>query len=293
MAQGTQSTGPVSATGVVSSPISPQPIYGALQPIVTHQQQIIQDIYCIEPAEQLWIFELDEAPDAQDGSSGSHTVAGIGTWTPRTVKEYSWTDGYLANELTQSELIDLISTQSRAWVLMGDLEGSCDSRTIMAVGLSRTIEGTTKNYLIPVIIIPDVVADDLDLFLDFGQLFRSTLTNCDQCDDGCCHERYRSDMADAILDFKDRLDADFPISWKNLACFVGCVPALAGTPLVYAACVAACNGVLTITSGVDLVDNTQQYKADKENAKIKYCGCRNWQQINCSGGAEPDVVGCP
>lgn len=179
---------------------------------MTHQQQIIQDIYCIEPAEQLWIFELDEAPDAQDGSSGSHTVAGIGTWTPRTVKEYSWTDGYLANELTQSELIDLISTQSRAWVLMGDLEGSCDSRTIMAVGLSRTIEGTTKNYLIPVIIIPDVVADDLDLFLDFGQLFRSTLTNCDQCDDGCCHERYRSDMADAILDFKDRLDADFPIS---------------------------------------------------------------------------------
>lgn len=62
---------------------------------------------------------------------------------------------------------------------------------------------------------------------------------------------------------------------------------------MYAACVAACNGVLTITSGVDLIDNTQQYKADKENAKIKYCGCRNWQQINCSGGAEPDVVGCP
>lgn len=292
-AQETQPIGAIPTTNIVTTPISPQPFYGALQPIVDHQQQIIEDIYCTEHASQLWIFELDESPDASDGVSGSHATVGVGNWTPRTVEKYNWTEGYLAGEISLNNLIDLLSTQSRGWVLIGDLEGSCGTKTIMALGLSRYIDGTTKNYLIPVIAIPEVVADDFDLLLDFGILTRTIPANCDQCDDGCCYERYRKDIADAILDFKSRLKSDFPISWKNLACFLGCTPTLAATPFVYAICVAACNGAVTAIGGANLVNNTQQYEMDRENAKIKYCTCRNWQASNCSGGAEPDLVGCP
>lgn len=285
--------GTVTASSAKVSPVPAQPIYGALAPIVGSQQQIIQDVYCISTSNELWVFELDSSPDQGESISGTNSAAGIGTWTPRVAgAPFNWTEAFLAGEITQAELLDLWATESQVWMLIGDFQGTCGGDTIVALGMSRKIDGQTKYYLIPSVALPETIVDDLGFLSDFGVLERVDTAGCETCDSGCCWERYREDIAQAILDFKDRLRADFPISWKNIACFVGCTPALVGTPLLYAACAAACNGAVSAADAIRLQGNTQRYEDDRAAAKIQYCACLSYQENNCPP-AENDQVGCP
>lgn len=103
-------------------------------------------------------------------------------------------------------------------------------------------------------------------------------------------------MKDALDDFTDKVkNSAPPLSWRNVACFVACAPLISGTPLLYAACVLGCNGVVAgAGAGTDIVTASNELEAAEEAAKQSYCTCLAWKQANCNSTYwETDVVGCP
>lgn len=153
------------------------------------------------------------------------------------------------------------------------------------------------HYLIPLVRAPRVVYETaLAVSGRSGIALRAVAT--DPCSGGLpCDDTYRQRLKDAMMTFTQCMkDSTPPISWRNVACFVGCVPLLSGTPLLYAACVVACNGIISGAGVIDATRCANELEAAKENAKASYCACLQYQLQHCPNMAEPEnptVGGCP
>lgn len=285
---------PAVVKGGVGVPVAPQPNYGALQPIVNEQAAVMQDLFCVSPANDLWVFELDRSPIAYATAQGTHTVAGIGAWTTRVVSEYDWLEGLSNGDVSAEQWNDLVATGSQAALLIGKFDGTCSSEYIIAIGLSRVIDdGVYTHFLIPVMHVDPLVSDLLDQVPPDPIIGTIEVADCETCEWGCCDQRYRGRIQDALGDFNQCMKNNAPpFSLKNLACFVGCTPALLGTPALYAACVVVCNAGVSGSSAIEAGACMAALEADEAAALQSYCSCLDYQDEHCNDGSEPSTIDC-
>lgn len=290
--------GQATATNIHVSPEQPAPLYGWLQPIVPAQKQLIQDTYCVNSQNRIWLFELDSDPSTGVAIPSQNPTFGIGAWTPLVTDEYIWTEGVLVGDISINTLMSMLSMQGKAWMMLGELSGTCGSRMIAAIGLSAVVNDEPKHYLLPLVGLPEVVQDDLYEFYDELIATRALPVDCFDCfTTNCCEQRYRLMMSDALRDFGRRIKPQFSITWKNAACMVACVPLLSGTPLLYFACAAGCTALIDTTPTlINLNVNTDILEEDESQAAASYCLCLQWKVSNCAPNWHEDDVlpgGCP
>ena len=185
-----------------------------------------------------------------------------------------------------------------AALVIGELKGTCGISPCISLAFDVDDEvGERTHWLIPLVNAPPVVYETA-LLVAGRTGFALRAVAADPCSGGTpCDDTYRQRMKDALTTFTQCMkDSTPPISWRNVACFVGCVPLLSGTPLLYAACVAACNGIISGAGVIDATRCANELEAAKENAKASYCACLQYQQQHCPNMAEPEnptVGGCP
>ena len=272
--------------GGVEVPIPPQLQYGLIQPIVDEQEVLIPQLFCVASSQSLWLFDLAASPFSGIDIAASSND-GVGSWTPVVVSQYDWLAGYASGDINLDELLDLLSSSSDAALMIGILDGSCGSAYIIALGMSRVVDGQQVHYLIPVMEVTAEVQELVELVPPGVVVTRSSSGDGDPCDLGFCDQQYRTRISDALLDFADCAKSQVPpFSLRTLGCFVGCVPALAGTPLVYAACVSACTAVMAAAGVIDLTVCEAELTDANQNALASKSACLAWRAANCPGGLE-------
>lgn len=216
----------------------------------------------------------------------------------------SWTTAYLgpemisaagAGELTAQQIQDLDAIRAQAHLIVGTLDGPNGQVDVIALYHSATDEnGTQYHHLVPIGEASPTLVNQLNEMVAVVQS-GPIVTSKSPCDSPThCHDLYRQRIADALNEFKDCMaDQVPPLSLCGAACFVLCAPFLAGTPLAYAACVAAC---LAGCSAIDVIDYAtceNALEAAVENAESSYCLCIAWKEANCQPSDwEVDIVDC-
>ena len=267
--------------------ITAVPVIGPLNNYRLSQTSIISGAFCSMTTSIAVFNLLDSAIDDEDVLGSSSTVGAI-RWTTLHITPYDFT---LLNPAHPHYAAMQIPTTSAA-LLIGRLEGPCGTVPCLAWGFDYVdSSGLTQHVLIPLAQVSEEVEDIADEVNGwFGP--RSNATNpCDN--DTYCYDTFKQRLATATTTFTQCVkDGAAPISIWNVACFVGCVPLLSGTPLLYAACVAACNGYVSTPGLIDVNTCSNALISEKASAKQSFCDCLNYKLQNCPAKAEPDLVGC-
>jgi hypothetical protein len=270
------------------------PAEGSLSGYVTTQSPVIAEAFCIEDYAELAVFKISNSAILSSGTVNGGGDVGDLTWTTLFADEYDWA----ALDGSHPYTTFIAQRNAIAALVIGELKGTCGVSACISLAFDVDDEGGQRlHYLIPLVKSPQVVHDTA-LAISGSVGFAQRAVATDPCSGGTpCDDTYRQRLKDAMLAFTQCMkDSTPPISWRNVACFVGCVPLLSGTPLLYAACVAACNGIISGAGVIDAARCANELEAAKENAKASYCACLQYQQQHCPNMAEPEnptVGGCP
>ena len=275
--------GSVEVTGITAVPVN-----SGLWYYRQAQAPVISGAFCTTPSD-LAVFTLQSSAITDTDAIGTSSTFGAVRWASLHVSEYD--RATLASSHPHYATMQASTTTTA--LLIGRLEGSCGTVACLAWGFDLVdSSGVPKHYLIPLKLVNSNIEDIVD---EVNGLFGPRSNSSDPCSSGTyCHDTYRQRLSDALKVFADCLkDGAPPISIWNVGCFVGCVPLLAGTPILYAACVAACNGIVSAPGLIDTNTCANALENEKANAKQSYCACLAHKLQNCSQLAETDLVGCP
>lgn len=216
----------------------------------------------------------------------------------------SWTTAYLGpemisaagpGELTAQQIQDLDAIRAQAHLIVGMLEGPNGQVNVIGLYHSATDEnGTQYHHLVPIgETSPGLVnqLNEMVAIVQSGPIFTSN----NPCESAThCHDLYRQRIANALNEFTECMaDQVPPLSICGVACFVLCTPFLAGTPLLYAACVASCLAGCSLIGVIDYTTCENALDAAVEDAESSYCLCIEWKEVNCQPSDwEVDIVGC-
>lgn len=270
------------------------PAEGSLSIYVASQAPIIAEAFCIQDYAQLAVFKLSKSAILAGQSVGGGGELGDLTWTSLYVSEYDFGELPAAHQYAQY----IGESQAVAALIIGELKGTCGVSPCIALAFDVNDEqGQPMHHLIPLVQAPQDVYEAA-LVAAGSSGFALLIAVANPCDGGTpCFDAYRQRISTALADFSQCMkDSVQPVSIWNVACFVGCVPLLSGTPIAYALCVIACNGIVSGAGVINLDTCSNELTAAKANAKASYCGCLQFQQQNCPNMAEPEaptVGGCP
>lgn len=270
------------------------PSGGNLNGYVISQAPIISQAFCEAPGDTLAVFKLSKSAILSNDQIDGGGAVGNLAWTTLHADEYDW----WTLDPSHAYFAFVFQRNASAALLIGELKGTCGSVPSIALAFDVDDEnGQRLHYLIPLVIAPDVVIDTARLVPGPSWMGLRAVA-AGPCSGGTfCDDTYRQRMKTALNEFTQCMKGSVPpVSIWNVACFVGCVPLLSGTPIAYALCVAACNGIVSGAGVVDATTCANQLEAAKANAKASYCGCLQYQQQNCPQLAEPENPangGCP
>jgi hypothetical protein len=273
----------VEVTGVTAVPV-----VGPLNNYRLSQASILINAFCTTSS-SITIFDLQSSAITEDDALGSSTTVGAVRWTTLHVSDYDLSQ----LDPSHPHFAALQAPTTHAALLIGRLEGTCGTVPCLAWGFDvLDANGNPKHILIPLVQISAQVEDIAEeVFGWFGPRQNST-NPCDS--DTHCYDTYKQRLKDALDTFGACVKGGAsPITLWNVGCFLGCVPLLTGTPLLYAACVAACNGVVSTPGVIDVNTCSNALTAEKASAKQSYCDCLTHKLQNCPDKAETDLVGCP
>jgi len=268
---------------------------GSIPPIthlgtyINSQAPILFTTFCVDNSAELWIFQLESSPLTDAPVDGSHGDVDLATWHTFYFYTYNW----IADGLDPTKAAELEALNAEAALMIGDLEGPCG--TSHTVALYFSIDdgvGSRLYYMIPLVEATTFLYDTA-VTASPAMHDRSSYQNpCDS--DTYCDDTYRGRLKDGLDGFVQCMSSSVPpVSLWNVACFVGCAPLLAGTPIAYAACAAACNAGVSGAGIINYSTCESQLQADKDNALQSYCSCLSYKEENCPGMTEVDIHGCP
>ncbi|MBX9737765.1 MAG: hypothetical protein K2X32_12655 [Phycisphaerales bacterium] len=281
-------------TQATLSDVKEVPPVGSLNGYLVSQAPVLSEAFCVENPGFLAIFKLsNSAITTTDAVSGGGAVGDV-SWTTLHADEYDW--GTL--DPAHAYFGFIAERNATAALVIGELKGTCGIAPTIGLAFDVNDEaGQRLHYLIPLAIAPAVVIDTARLVPGVSVAgLRMAVSG--PCSGGTfCDDTYRQRMKTALSAFtKCMKDHVQPVSIWNAACFIGCIPFLAGSPIAYALCALACNSVVSGPALIDLNTCSQELEAEKANAKASYCGCLQYQQQNCPQLAEPENPangGCP
>lgn len=279
----------------IPSPSGPIPDT-ALGLIQQAQSPTLSAIFCGDTGSYTWMLELNNSPTefvpihygtGDDPSS---------TWTTYVVKNYDWIDAYAQGEIDFDQLTTLINDNLSAKLLIGSLQGPCGSATMTALYLSwKDDQNITQHGLIPVFESPPAVYEAIDILLDESSGAIATLVeteDCDVCDPGCCHQRYRVRISDALNDYNGEVAENVkPIGLAAGACFVLCAKWAWASPAVTAGCILGCTTGVAVGGVINKNTASNDLNFKKETAQQSYCLCIEYKETHCAF-PEIDLVGC-
>lgn len=268
------------------------PAEGAMSVYVASQAPIIAAAFCIQDYAELAVFKLSKSAILAGESVGGGGGLGELTWTSLYVSEYDFNE--LPATHPYSEFIG--QRQAAAALIIGELKGTCGVSPCIALAFDVNDEqGQPMHHLIPLApVTPDV--HDAALIASGRSGLALLIAVENPCGGGTpCHNTYRQRLSAALAAMTQCMKGTVPpIGIAAVACIVGCVPLLSGTPILYALCVATCTAVVSLPgTAVDLTTCSNELEAAKANAKASYCACLQYQASHCPNMAESDAVGCP
>ncbi len=286
---------PVKGGVFVPTPISPVPstILGSIQ---YAQAPTLNAIFCGDLNNSLLILELSDSPtefSPVQYNEGEDTAA---TWTTYISNSYNWIDIFSDGDIDADQFTTLFSENITADLLVGSLDASCGSATMVAISMSWKNDQNIRQYaLIPVFEVPQSVYDTLDTFLEqspLGIIESTIIVDCDVCEPMCCYDRYSQRVADALLDYTGEIKSNVPpLGGAALGCIALCAKWGWGSPAAIAACTTAC-GTGVVIAGVINANTASSYLDHRiETAKQSFCLCREYQDTHCPS-TDPDFVGC-
>ena len=273
------------------------PIVGSLDIYVSSQSPILAEAFCVSESDQLVVFQLSASAFVAGENVGGVGGPGEFSWTTLYASPYDFTQ--LPSTHCHREYLE--AQRASAALLIGELKGSCGVSPCLALAFDvNDFSGRRMHYLIPLAqATPEVYAEAVyDATHPRVPATRQWIANpCggDPTGSGTyCNDTYRRRKQNGIDAFAQCMkDSVTPISLWNVGCFVGCVPLLAGTPIAYAICVAACEGILIVGELIDYSVCQSLLEAADENARLSHCSCLAYQRQHCPDWEEPDTVGCP
>lgn len=274
-------------TGIASGTVAPVPI--PANPYVAAQQPIIAEAFCGATYQGIVVFETVDSVLGAGESSANNATLGDVTWRTLHVNMYDWESA--GPTLPYASFFE--SSNAEFALVIGELSGTCADVPCIALGFDVDLDGGRHHYLIPLVHASEVV--HLSALDAMGGGDRSN-SGTDPCsDDMYCNDTYRDRIKTALDSFTGCMkDSVPPVSIWNVACFVGCAPFLAGSPIAYALCVLGCNSGLALAYGIDYHTCADQLEAARDNALQSFCACLQYKQQNCPAMAEPDANGrCP
>lgn len=199
---------------------------------------------------------------------------------------------WFTGELDPDSEASLAALNAEAALLIGDFTGSCDTVPTIALYFSIDEGAGRSHWLMPLVTAPP---DVYDTAVAAAPVMIGESFGLDPCfSDTHCEDTYRQRLKDAIDAYGACMASSVPpVSIWNVACFVGCTPLLAATPIAYAICVAGCNLGVSAHGTITLVMCSGQLEAAKANALQSYCACLAYKDANCPDYAEVDIHGCP
>lgn len=207
------------------------------------------------------------------------TVFGVGPLN----ESISWFSSYVhpldrnSPELTEEMQTDLASVDADMYWTVGKLTGPYGSVDAVAVAFSVTDANDQRgHFIVPIAAMRSGSA----------QSVANMVVAVEFLIPPDCHEIYRGRASVAKGDFLGCMaDQVKPIGLSSVGCFVLCTPFLAGSPLAYAACAAACNAGVAVGGLINTNTCMDELEGAMQNARDSYCNC-----IQQTG--EPDAVGC-
>jgi hypothetical protein len=266
-----------------------------VQYLIKNQAPVISAAFGPGYASGIHCLELGETPNLLQMTPGLGPNDLPFEWVPAMRSDIDYLN---EPDLPAAHLQSLLSLQADMSLTVGTLRGPMGSVDCLGMSFSAIDSVGVRRYrLVPVAAAPKGMVETLREYavdLELGSGLKSGLTSLssqkvtDIDDYGYCHETYRKRLAKALKKFtKCMADNAPPISIWNVACFVACVPLLAGTPIAYAICVAACNAGVAAGTVIDTVTCVEQLKSARASALASYCWC-----IDNTSSGEIDIVGC-
>jgi len=281
-----------SVTKATLEEVKEVPAEGSLSGYVATQSLVIAEAFCIEGYSELAVWKISKSAILSSETVDGGGAVGDLAWTTLHVDEYDWS--LLDGSHPYSAFIG--ERNAVAALVVGELKGSCG--TLPCISLAFDVDdgqGERSHFLIPLVKSPQVVHDTA-LLVAGRSMFALRAVAENPCSGGTSlYNTYRQRMKDALNAFTQCMKGTVPpVGIAVVACSVGCVPLLAGTPILYALCVAGCTAAVSLPgTAVDLTTCSNELDAAKANAKASYCAGRQYQATHCPNMAEPDAVGCP
>jgi hypothetical protein len=271
------------------------PSEGNLNGYVVSQAPVITEAFCEAPGDTLAVFKLSKSAILTNEQIDGGGAVGNLAWTTLHADEYDW----WTLDPSHSYFAFVFQRNATAALLIGELKGTCGSVPSIALAFDVDDEsGQRLHYLIPLVIAPEVVIDTARLVPGPSWMALRAVA-AGPCSGGTfCDDTYRQRMKTALNEFTQCMKGLVPpVTISSVACLIGCLPLMTGTPLLYAACVAGCTAITSLPgTAVDLTTCSNELEAETATAKASYCACLQYQKQNCPQLAEPENPangGCP